>query len=168
MGTQIENMNRIRNYIVRGTFIGTFIAFFLFMYPTLISLFRIRPLRTFWGTSAVKYLELGLLGLLIWILTILIFVIIFWLYKLKLKKDPLLRDAVNDERVKTNWFKSYRFAFYAIVIVNFVWKFYEYFFLDLMSPHRFSLPHIPWLTLFIAMLSVTGAFLYYNREAKYG
>lgn len=159
MGNQIEKMNMMRNYIVWGIFIGTFIAFCFFMYPSVISIFRSLPWKS------MKYAEAGLL---LWILTIIIFVILFWLYKMKLKKDSSLREAVNDERVKANWLKAYRFAFYAIVVINFFWKFYEFFFLNLKSPHRFSLPHIPWLTLFIAMLSVTGAFLYYNKESQNG
>jgi hypothetical protein len=164
MGNQIEKMYRMRKYIVSGIFIGTFIAFCLFMYPSVNSLFRSRPWRVSWQMS----MKIAEAGLLIWILIIIIFVILFWLYKMKLKKDASLREAVNDERVRTNWLKSYRFAFYAIVVTNFIWKIYELLFLNLSSPQRFSLPHIPWLTLFISMISVTGAFLYYNREAGNG
>ena len=165
MANTIEKMNAVRNTIVRVVFIGSMFAFGLFMFPTLYSLFcRIT------GTSATlligrrfRFFEWGLLA---WLATILLFVIVYWLYKRGLKRNPALREAVNDERVKLCWLRSYRFAFYMIVFVNVFYKVYEIFIFNITSPNRVMLPHSPWLTVFVATLSVTGAFLYLNRAAN--
>jgi hypothetical protein len=81
-----------------------------------------------------------------------------------LRKDPSLRKAVNDERVKLNWLKAYRFAFFAVLFFQgllLVIQFVEAFF----GPMYLLLPQI-YLTIFLAILSFVGAFLYYSREAK--
>ena len=159
MANAIEKMNRMRNYIVRGFFFGSLVAFGVFMWPTYYSIFGVsKPY-----IQMYRFFEWGLLALTA---TILIFAIVYWLYKKKLKKDPALREAVNDERVRQNWLRSYRFAFYMIITVTIIWKFYELFIFNIAGPRRLMLPHNPWLTLFVATLSVTGAFLYLNREAK--
>ena len=153
-------MNQLRNTIVRCVFIGSCIAFAVFLFPSFYSLFSSKP----WFVK-YRFLEIGLL---LWLLIILIAVFVHWSYKRKIKKDPLLRAAVYDERVKTNWLNAYRFAFYAIVIANVAYKVFEVFIYNLVPPHHFALPHTPWLTLFVALIGVTGSFLYFNREAKDG
>lgn len=159
MANEIEKMSKMRSYIVRGLFFGSLVAFGVFMWPTYYSIFGVsKPY-----IQMYRFFEWGLLALAA---TILIFAIVYWLYKKKLKKDLALRAAVNDERVRRNWLKSYRFAFYMIITVTIVWKFYEIFIFNVAGPRRLMLPHNPWLTLFVATLSVTGAFLYLNREDK--
>lgn len=162
MAGQIEKMNRMRKNILRGVLIGSIIAFGLFMYPTFISIFVNARYRFRWS---YRYLE-G--ALILWLFVLLIFITRYWLYKKKLRKDPSLREGVNDERIKLNWLRAYRFAFYMLIIITVVWKIIEITFVNSLLNLRLILPHIPWLILFGSVISLVGAFLYYDREAKDG
>jgi hypothetical protein len=88
------------------------------------------------------------------------------LYKKKLKKDPALRVAVNDERVRVNWLRAYRFAFYTLIVITIFWKLAESSFSRALLMFKLILPDGPWLILFGAVLSLVSSFLYYNRELK--
>jgi len=160
MAGQIEKMNRMRKNILRGVLIGSIIAFGVFMYPTFFSIFVNARFR--WS---YRYFE-G--ALILWLLVLLIFITRYLLYKTKLRKDPSLQAGVNDERIKLNWLRAYRFAFYMLIIVTVVWKIIEITFVHSLLSIRLVLPHIPWLIIFGSVISLVGAFLYYNREAKDG
>ena len=165
MANTIEKMNAVRNTIVRVVFIGSMFAFGLFMFPTLYSLFRmiVGTARKLSFEQQFRFFEWGLMA---WLATILLFVIVYWLYKRGLKRNSALREAVNDERVKLCWLRSYRFAFYMIVFISIFLKVYEFWSYKITSPRMVLLPHFPWLNVFIATLSLTGAFLYFNRGEK--
>jgi len=100
------------------------------------------------------------------ILIVLFFLLKYWRYKWSLRKDPQIRSALNDERLRLSWFKAYRFAFFTVVIV------YVLFFLNESIPiiifHKqvVSIPQDTQtqLTLLLAVLSCVGAFLHYSRE----
>lgn len=158
MAGEIEKMNRMRKNILRSALIGSIIAFGLFMYPTFFSIFANATYR--WSN---RYFE-G--ALVLWLCVLLIFITRYLLYKKKLRKDPSLQAGVNDERIKLNWLRAYRFAFYMLIIITVVWKIIEITFVNPLLKMRLVLPHIPWLILFGSVISLVGAFLYYNREAK--
>jgi len=158
MASQIEKMNKMRRNILLGVLIGVVIMFGWFMLPTFFIKFRFRLFDT-----ALK--GAGITGLLI----LFIFGTRYWIYKNSLKKDSTLRAAVNDERIKLNWLKAYRFSFYIIICITIFLKLWD---MLLLAPalldSRIFLPHDPWLILFSAVISLVGAFLYYNREAQDG
>ena len=110
-----------------------------------------------------RYLELGLL---LWFAICIIMLAFYWRYKNVLKKDPLLRSAVNDERIRENWLKAYRFGFFIICGITLVWKWYESSFVPEFLYRRLQLPEGPWLIFFGALISLVGSFLHYNREAR--
>lgn len=154
MTGEIEKMSRMRRNILFGVLMGSVIAFTWFMQPYLIHIarrFRFR-LSAFWG------------AVILWLLTVFIFVVRYWIYKRKLWKKPSLRAAVNDERIRRNWLKAYRFAFYITVIVTVVWKLYEMCYADVLLRGAMSLPPGPLFVLFCAIISLVGSFLFYNRE----
>lgn len=167
MTKEIEKLNRMRKNIVRGILIGTVIAFVLFMLPNLGLGYVENSYRT-----AVKALAYA--GIL-WLLSLIIFGTIYWRYRKKLKKDPLLHEAVNDERVKLSWLKAYRFAFFVTFIISILWKLYE---MTIINPEHLSLvrrftklahlPNGPFLILYIAVISLVGAFLFFSREVTNG
>jgi MFS family permease len=160
MAGQIEKMHRMRKNILRGVLIGSIIAFGVFMYPTFFFIFRkVTPLWSY------RYLE-G--ALILWLLVLLIFITRYLLYKKKLRKDPSLRAAVNDERVRLNWLKAYRFAFFTATGITIVWKWCESSFSHELLMGKFHLPNGPFLILYVALISLIGSFLYYNREVKDG
>ncbi len=159
MAGQIEKMARMRRNILWGVLMGTIVAFCLDLFPTIYSIFHFN--RKF----IVKY-SLFYGAVFLWFLTILIFLTRFWLYKKKLKKDPSLQTAVYDERVKWNWLKAYRVAFFVAVGLTILWKWVETFFAGELLKLRFTLPNGPFLVLWGAIISLVGSFLYNNREAK--
>jgi drug/metabolite transporter (DMT)-like permease len=157
MAGKIERMNRMRKNILFIVFFGSLVAFSAFMYPSIYRFFHFRE-RPQFDNSLFLY------AIILWLTTIAFFTVRYLLYKNTLRKDPSLRKAVNDERVKLNWLKAYRFAFFAVLIFQgllLVIQFVEAFF----GPMYLLLPQI-YLTIFLAILSFVGAFLYYNREAK--
>ena len=150
-------MNRMRRNILIGVLLGSVLAFGLFMYPSINVLSHSTPTDLLAGP--INYPEVGLL---LWILTLLLFIARYWLYRRKLKKDLTVRMAVNDERVKLNWLKAYRIAFFVVVGITLFWKIYE----TGLYPLKWRpLPHPPWLIVFGAAISLVGAFLSYNKGA---
>jgi hypothetical protein len=158
MTSKIERMNNMRRNIVRGALIGSIIAFCIFLYPSIFSLFINIRYRGFY-----RYLE-G--AFILWLLTLLIFTTRYLLYKKRLRKDSSLHAAVNDERVRLNWLKAYRFAFFSATGITIVWKFCESSFSHELLIGKFRLPNGPFLILYVAIISLMGSFLYYNREVK--
>jgi hypothetical protein len=150
---KIEKMNKMRRNILIGVLTGTIIAFGLFMLPTFFSKFRFQ-------------LVVFKRALLLWLLTLLIFGVRYLIYRKKLMKAPSLRNAVNDERVKLNWLRAYRFAFLIVIVITIFWKWYETSFFPEILRWMMLLPHGPWLIVFSAVISLVGSFLYYNREAR--
>ena len=90
----------------------------------------------------------------------------YLLFKRRLKKDPSLHTVVYDERVKRNWLKAYRVAFFVALGITILWKWIETCFSRELLELGFTLPHGPFLVLWGGIISLVGAFLYYNREAK--
>lgn len=160
MVSKIEKMNKMRKNILRGVLIGSVIAFCIFLYPSIFFLFV--NVRYRWS---FRYLE-G--AFILWFLTLLVFMTRYWLYKKKLRKDPSLRAAVNDERVRLNWLKAHRFAFFTSTGMTIVWKWGPRFFSYDVLMGKFHLPNGPFLILYVALISFISSFLYYNREVKDG
>lgn len=167
MAEKIEKMNRMRKNIIRGILGGTVIAFVWFILPNL----GLGHLENSYQTAVKALAYAGIL----WILSLLIFGTIYWRYRKKLKKDPMLHEAVNDERLKLSWLKAYRFAFFVTIIISILWKIYE---MNIANPENFIfirrftkfvyLPNGPFLLLYIAIISLLAAFLFFSREVTNG
>lgn len=159
MTSKIEKMNRMRRNILFIVIIGSSVAFAAFLYPSVYRFFHLNE-RPRFDDSLFLY------SLILWLGAILFFSVKYFLYKNTLKKDPTLMEAVNDERVRLNWLKAYRFAFFAVVLFQAVLLLIQ--FLEaLVGPMYLLMPQL-YLTLFLAILSLAGAFLHYNREANDG
>ena len=159
MASRIEKMNRMRRNILLIVFLGSLIAFVSFIYPSVYRFFHFQEKMRF-------FITLLHAGIILLLGTIALFSVRYLFYKKALRKDPSLNTAVNDERVKLNWFKAYRFAF--LVVFFFQCSLLLIQFLEAMiMPLHFLMPQI-FLTLFLAIMSLVGSFLYYNREAKDG
>jgi len=174
MASEIEKMNNMRRNIVRDALIGSVTAFGVFIYPTIFSLFI-----NLFINNKYQWPYFYLMGprwddrylmvaFILWFLTLLVFMTRYWLYKKKLRKDPSLRSAVNDERVRLNWLKAHRFAFFTATGITIVWKWGPSFFSYDLLMGKFHLPNGPFLVLYVAVISFIGSFLYYNREVKDG
>ena len=99
MANEIERLNRMRRNILVFVLLGTLAALYLLTRPFFGDYSR--------GVYNMGYLEIAFI---VWSSTLVLFGVFFWLYKRRLRRDPSLREAVDDERVKVNWLKAYRFA----------------------------------------------------------
>ena len=106
------------------------------------------------------------IGLILWLSICAVMLAVFKLNKNKLKKDPLLLHAVNDERIRMNWFKAYRFGFFVICGLAVLWKSSDWFFSYDQMFRGLRIPTGPFSILFGALISLIGSFLFYNREAR--
>jgi len=105
-------------------------------------------------------------AVLVSILILLFFLLKYWRYKWSLRKDPQIRTALDDERLRLSWFKAYRFAFFAVVVIHGILFFNEFIHVLLFHKQVFSIPQETQtqLTLLVAVLSCIGSFLHHSRE----
>ena len=161
MAGQIEKMTRMRRNILWGVLMEMIVAFFFLIYPTIYALFHQRRyVSMFWENR----LLVG--AFLLWFLIILFFLTRYLLFKKRLKKDPFLHMSVYDERVKRNWLRACRFAFFVAVGITILRKGNEMFFFKETISFTSIFPYGPSLILWGGVISLVGSFLYYNREAK--
>lgn len=92
MGGPIEKMNRIRKKFLFVVLIGTSIAFCFLIYPSLYSIFHNAPRFIFKLSN--RFFDVAVI---LWFLTSIFFLTQFWMYKVKLKKNPHVKWAVYDE-----------------------------------------------------------------------
>ena len=171
MATEIERMNRKQKNMIKGIFLATTMAFIWFLLPTL---------APGWvGSRQSEYRTLVGSGIF-WLLSLLVFGVLSRLHKKKLKDDPSLYDAVNDDRIRLGWLKAYRLAFFlAFIISVFWWYFHELFArwsVSLSGSERVILeqqlklirrfPNGPFFVLYIAVLVLFGSFLFFSREVE--
>ena len=100
------------------------------------------------------------------ILITIFFSLKYWRYKWNLRKDPQIRLALDDERLRLSWFKAYRFAFFTVVAIYIVLFLNDWIPVIIFHKHVVSIPQETQnqLTPLVAVLSCVGAFLHYSRE----
>lgn len=100
------------------------------------------------------------------ILITLFFSLKYWRYKWSLRKDPQIRSALDDERLRLSWFKAYRFAFFTVVALYIILFLNDWIPVIIFHKQVVSIPQDTQtqLTLLVAVLSCVGAFLHYSRE----
>jgi hypothetical protein len=165
---EVEAMNKIaklslmRRNILLGVLAGTGIAFVLLLYPFIVPSGR----YLWWPAQSRMSFPFYYWAFAIWLLTLVVFIVLYRVYKRKLRKDPALRAAVDDERVKVNWLKAYRFGFCTLVIITVLMKVAESALAGAFVRGSFPFPDSTWLLLSGAVLSLVSSFLYYNRETQ--
>jgi len=147
---------RARGGISRGLAVVSIITFFVLIQ------FLMSRFLGYSGWSD-RYMETGLI---LWLSICAVMLAVFKLNKNKLKKDPLLLHAVNDERIRMNWFKAYRFGFFVICGLAVLWKSSDWFFSYDQMFRGLRIPQGSFSILFGALISLIGSFLFYNREAR--
>jgi hypothetical protein len=154
---KIEKIYTVRRRVLYGVFICSIIYFILFMVPPFLSarspklldsnLFWIK-LTYAWGIAML----LICFGLLVRYLHL----------RTYLKKNPSLRQAVDDERIRISWLKAFRFAFYLMLVIHSLWIF---------GFHGHSLktqwPNVQWLSIAFIFPGLFGASLFFSRERRH-
>jgi hypothetical protein len=78
------------------------------------------------------------------------------------KKDPSLRIALKDERVKLSWLRAYRMAFFVLLGIQIASK------VPIMIwGWLWDVPYQSAFSLSTAIAVATGAFLFYGRETRH-
>jgi hypothetical protein len=160
---QIEKMNRFRKNLLKGIlwgsgiWTGMLVIWIGIVFNRLVS-----------QTSNVFKIIIPFLQYAVYasILVVLFFLLKYWRYKWSLRKDPQLRAALDDERLRLSWFKAYRFAFFTVVVLHVILLLNQSILSIVFHRQGIFLPQfaeIP-LTLLLAVLSCIGAFLHYSRE----
>lgn len=167
MSTQIEIMDRKRRRLILFILIG-YGAWYgiLNLYFTFSGLIRRfsdyrSPIYQAIKQISKYYYIAFLLGYLLCIFLIMI----WWLYKKNLKKDPALESAVDNEMVKQNWLKAYKFSFFCIIallVVHHIIRILDSFYYrgKLGFIDGFAIHYL----LYAAVVSCLGAFLFYERD----
>ncbi|MCJ7580517.1 MAG: hypothetical protein MUP98_08270 [Candidatus Aminicenantes bacterium] len=160
---QTERMNRSRKNLLKGILWGS--GIWTVMLVIWIGI-------AFNGLMSQTSHVFGIFGclvptaVLVSILILLFFLLKYWRYKWKLRKDPQIRSALDDERLRLSWFKAYRFAFFAMVIMHGILVLNESIPVIIFHKQAFSIPQQSQthLTLLVAVLSCIGSFLHHSRE----
>lgn len=161
--SQIERMNRFRKNLLKGILWGFGIWTAAQMIWTGVAFNGIISQTSHVFEIISRFIQFAVYAS---ILVTIFFSLKYWRYKWSLRKDPQIRLALDDERLRLSWFKAYRFAFFIVVSM------YIFLFLNDWIPaivfHKqgISIPQDTQtqLTLLVAVLSCVGAFLHYSRE----
>jgi hypothetical protein len=151
---KIEQIYRMRRNVLVVAFVCSILLFCWYSLPGLLS--RGEPWH-FFDRLPVPFLVIsGTMAALL----LLILITRYLLFKASTLKDPALRPAVDDERIRQNWLKAYRTAFFTMVVIHTAYLFFFTQFITL------GLPHQGWFSLTTGPMTFFGAALFYTREVK--
>jgi hypothetical protein len=143
----------MRRNVLIVAFVCSILLFLWFNLPGLLS--RGKPWQFFDRLPVPFFPTSGIIAALL----LLILIVRYLLFKASTLKDLALRPAVDDERVRQNWLKAYRTAFYTMVGIHvaylFVYDFYE-----------LGLPDVAWVSATTGLMTFFGTALFYTREVK--
>jgi len=164
MNSKIEKMNKMRRIVLKGMLAGWItLGIYLFHIP-LLSLMRISSRKIAVYTNDVRpFLEASwIVGFVV----LAVYIVIFLVYKIRLLKDSSVRSAVNDERVKLNWLRSYRIAFFTLLGITIFWKWFETGLGTNFLHMKIRLVEPPWIIWFSSILALIVSFLHYDRGVR--
>jgi hypothetical protein len=154
---KIEKTYRDRRLLLSCAFVCSCSLFWLFCFP--------KPPSSLSGSFPWRYFRhpLSALFMAAGALAALLLLFLFTRHVLFLastRRDPGLRRAVDDERIRTGWLMAFRASFYVMVAVHAVYLFLE------GRLYGWGLPHAAWVSSTTALMTLFGAALFYTREAK--
>jgi hypothetical protein len=160
---QIERLNSLRKNLLKGLLWASGIWLGILSIWIAIIFNRIVSLPPTLGKIIIPSLQ-GVVY--VSALIVLFYALKYWIYKSRLKQDPSLRAALNDERISLGWLKAYRFAFFTLVVFHVLLLSNQAIGNVLLRSRAILLPQfaeIPFVLL-LAVLSCVGSFLHYIRE----
>lgn len=159
----VERMNRFRKNLLRGILWGFGVWTAMHVIWTAVAFNGIISQTSHVFGIISRVIQFSVYAA---ILITIFFSLKYWRYKWSLRKDPQVRSALDDERLKLSWFKAYRFAFFTVVVLYSILFLNEWIPVMIFNRQAFSIPQETQtqLTLLVAALSCVGAFLRYSRE----
>jgi hypothetical protein len=161
--SQIERMNRFRKNLLKGILWGFGIWTTMQVIWTGIAFNGLISQTSKVFEIISRFIQFAVYAS---ILITIFFSLKYWRYKWSLRKDPQIRSALDDERLRLSWFKAYRFAFFIVVSMYIILFLNEWIPVLIFHNQVVSIPQDTQtqLTLLVAVLSCVGAFLHYSRE----
>lgn len=148
--SSIEKIYQMRRNLLVYSFLCSLVLFVLFGYPK--SLWPVTnrfPGKPFFEIAGA-----------IFFLLLLILLARYVSFRTSTLKDPALRKAVDDERIRLQWLRAYRAAFYVIVGIHLLYIF--------LANQLFEMgfPHVAWLSFTAGVSTFFGAAIFYTREIR--
>ncbi len=155
---KIEKIYRMRRGVLFAAFVCSLFLFGTFcLFVPVASLFSGGSTLSL-GVDLVR--KIFLFAGIFFALLLLILFVRFLVFRAATRKNPALRAAVDDERIRTNWLRSYRAAALTIIGINGVNLFAESLLMEI------GLPNVVWLSASISLAVLFGAAILYSREEK--
>lgn len=152
---KVEKIYRLRRNVLICAFVCSVLLFCVFCLPA--SILR----ASLWRISDELFsLIIRTAGVLAALMLLFLF-IRYALFRTSTLKDPALRAAVDDERIRTGWLRAYRAAFYVIVGIHVVWLFFE------GAVYSLGLPHAAWVSSTAGLMTFFSSAVYFTREVKH-
>lgn len=149
---KIERIYRVRRGLLFAVFICSLLLLGVFCFPLQIASMATGKPILHLGESAFRGVFLAAAALLGVILILLLARRL--LFRMATRKEPALRFAVDDERVRTGWMRSYRAAVFAIIGIHLI----DY------APLMILGVHPVWLSLSAGLAVLFGAAIFHTRE----
>ncbi len=152
MMNKIEKIYRRRKQLLICALVCSFILFLaLSFWPSLLIHLR---LSGDWVLGTLKISGVLAIVLLLFLFTR------YVLFRAATLKDPALRKAVDDERIRRSWLKAYRAAFFVMVGIHVL------FLLPFIGPAimGIGIPQAPWVSSTTGLMTLFGAAVLFSRE----
>jgi len=151
----LERFERIGLFGLIGIFLCSTLLFGLFLFRILYS----------WNHVHFIFPREKAFQVIVVVLFLSIVFLAMWRH-LRLKtlteKNPSLRSVLKDEHTRTNWLKAFRPAFFLLLTIQLASK------IPTMIWHwPWDVPYQSLLSLSAAVMTLTGAFLFYNRRSAH-
>jgi hypothetical protein len=154
---KIERIYRGRRLLLICAFVCSCFLFWTFCFPKPFNaLNKSLPWRFFSDPFLAVFTAAGVLAALLLLFLFTRYV----LFRASTRKDPGLRRAVDDERIRTGWLRAFRAAFFVMVGVHLFYLFLE------SRMFEWGLPHAAWVSSTTGLMTFFGAALFHTREAK--
>jgi hypothetical protein len=157
--TRIERIYRMRRNLLICAFVCSCLLFIILCFPKPFDSFaKAYPWRYFSNPFLLVLQVVGILAA-----TLLVFLLgRFIVYRTSTRKDPDLREAVDDERIRAGWLRAYGAAFYVMAGIHLVYLFIE-------GPlFQIGLPAAAWTSSSAGLMVLFSAAVFYTREVRHG
>ena len=151
---KIERIYRMRRALLIWCFACSVFLFVFLCYP--------KPpfSKTFpWSYFSDPIRVIFEVGGAILLVLFLLLLVRYVLFRASTLRDPALRRAVDDERIRLHWLRAYRLAFFSLLLIQLASKVPIVIMKWPLDP-----PFQSHFSISAAAMTYLGAFLYYSRE----
>ena len=157
--TRIERIYRMRRNLLICAFVCSCFLFVVMCFPKPFNSFpKAYPWRHFSNPFLFILQVVGVLAAVMLVFLLARFIV----YRTSTRKDLILREAVDDERIRAGWLRAYRAAFYVMAGIHLAYLFIE------SSLFQIGLPAAAWMSLSAGSMVLFSAAVFYTKEVRHG